>query len=398
MSNIQDKFNTIANNGCVIVDTLDSIKRCKQKITIICKCGHNRSSTLSNIVNFCQYLCKDCTKRKAPNNESKVKETGFKKRIASFENKFKSILKYKDDFNEINIEQKWMCRKCLKYKHRYLYFNRKNFKNSKEKICKRCVNDDLKLRRDHHNQEQVIMTCIYACIKNSHKRTQNGRENMCNIELNLDIIRKLIEKQSSKCIYTGLLLTYEYNNNNKMSIDRIDSSLGYIETNIQLVCKKVNWMKLHLSEEYFLSLIKQIYEWNNNEHTSVMSQPKCHMFDMLHCQKILKIALMSCKKRLSKGRVNCGVIDIDDSHLYSKYEKQNNKCYLSGIEMKWMGGDDRSASIDRVNSDLGYTNDNTMLACSIVNQMKGNMTNYDFLKTVLLIYNERELDKYPSLI
>jgi hypothetical protein len=287
----------------------------------------------------------------------------------------------------------------MKYKPRYLYFNRKNFKNSKDKICKRCINDDLKLRRCQHSKKQVIMSCIYACNKNSHKRTQNGRKNMSNIELNLDIIYKLLEKQSSKCIYTGLLLTYTYNDNIKMSIDRIDSSLGYIETNIQLVCKQVNWMKLHLSEDYFLSLIKQIYEWNNNEHTTVMSQSKCHMFDMLHCKKLLKIARASCKKRLSKGRVNCGVIDIDDSHLYSKYEKQNNKCYLSGLDKKWIDGDDKSASIDRVNSDLGCTNDNTMLACSIVNQMKGNMTNYDFCQTVLLIYNERDLaNYYPSLI
>ena len=53
-------------------------------------------------------------------------------------------------------------------------------------------------------------------------------------------------------------MTYPYN----ISIDRIDSSKGYIKGNIQLVCGIVNVMKSDSSEDEFLQLCKKIVEHN----------------------------------------------------------------------------------------------------------------------------------------
>jgi len=49
-----------------------------------------------------------------------------------------------------------------------------------------------------------------------------------------------------------------FTNKNKLSIDRIDSSKGYVEGNIQLVCRAVNYAKHALSQQEFIELCKEV--------------------------------------------------------------------------------------------------------------------------------------------
>lgn len=46
-------------------------------------------------------------------------------------------------------------------------------------------------------------------------------------------------------------------------LDRIDSSVGYIKTNVVACCKECNYMKLDSSREDFFSNVKRIYELHN---------------------------------------------------------------------------------------------------------------------------------------
>ena len=83
-----------------------------------------------------------------------------------------------------------------------------------------------------------------------------------NLELSItpdDIYKKYIE-QNKKCALSGdeLLLSNDICIN-EASVDRIDSRIGYIKGNIQLVHKKINQMKMDLSENEFFDLSKKIY-------------------------------------------------------------------------------------------------------------------------------------------
>lgn len=49
-----------------------------------------------------------------------------------------------------------------------------------------------------------------------------------------------------------------------LHLDRIDSSKGYIEGNVQWVHKDVNMMKQNYSQKYFIEMCKKIYETNKN--------------------------------------------------------------------------------------------------------------------------------------
>lgn len=88
-------------------------------------------------------------------------------------------------------------------------------------------------------------------------------------EVSIEYIWEIFEKQGRKCIYSGLLL-YFGNESLKLdttaSLDRIDSSKGYIEGNIQWVHKDVNIMKHAMSEDKFIDLCKKISDHSYNKY------------------------------------------------------------------------------------------------------------------------------------
>ena len=68
-----------------------------------------------------------------------------------------------------------------------------------------------------------------------------------------DVANKFIE-QNSKCALTGQILVL----NKDASLDRIDSKIGYIISNVQWIPKDVNRMKSNFDENYFIEICKMI--------------------------------------------------------------------------------------------------------------------------------------------
>ena len=73
---------------------------------------------------------------------------------------------------------------------------------------------------------------------------------------------KLFEMQNGRCALTGDILVFDssHHNKNTASLDRIDSSIGYVEGNVMWVHKHVNLMKHVFDLEYFVNLCEKIYE------------------------------------------------------------------------------------------------------------------------------------------
>lgn len=66
--------------------------------------------------------------------------------------------------------------------------------------------------------------------------------------------------QNGECAYSGLPLSIEANHPHSVSLDRIDSSEGYVVGNLQLLSWTVNRMKMDLSEDEFLLICLMIAE------------------------------------------------------------------------------------------------------------------------------------------
>ena len=88
-----------------------------------------------------------------------------------------------------------------------------------------------------------------------------GRAQEKNLEFDLDheCLIDLYQQQKGYCAISELPMTSTYENPDLcISIDRMDNEVGYIKTNIRLVCYRVNIMRNELSEGMFKWWIKQI--------------------------------------------------------------------------------------------------------------------------------------------
>jgi hypothetical protein len=82
--------------------------------------------------------------------------------------------------------------------------------------------------------------------------------------LTLAYLDDLFEKQNKKCAYTGEPLTFRTSTKlGNASLDRIDSSKGYIEGNLQWVHKTINEMKTDLSHDIFVEYCKKVAKKEN---------------------------------------------------------------------------------------------------------------------------------------
>lgn len=122
---------------------------------------------------------------------------------------------------------------------------------------------------------------------------------------------------------------------------------------------------------------------------------KCKACVSLHGSAKYREMLADDEKRLAKNRYNLdhqkqnvfryrctsarrraaikGIpFDIDEAFIKELHLKQGGMCYYSGL-MFDLDSRQYSWSIDRIDSSKGYTKDNVVLACTIVNSMKNNL-------------------------
>jgi hypothetical protein len=78
--------------------------------------------------------------------------------------------------------------------------------------------------------------------------------------LTLDDIENMLEGQGGKCHYTGLPLVLEANSQKTISLDRIDSSRGYVLSNVVLCCTFVNLAKLDMTVAEFREMVTILHE------------------------------------------------------------------------------------------------------------------------------------------
>jgi hypothetical protein len=95
----------------------------------------------------------------------------------------------------------------------------------------------------------------------------NARRRGLEYNLSHEYIWNLYIVQNKKCVISGVDI--KFGNNYKgieftASLDRIDSSKGYIEGNVRWLHKTVNLLKSNYSDEEFLKWVNIIYNYKNS--------------------------------------------------------------------------------------------------------------------------------------
>lgn len=109
-----------------------------------------------------------------------------------------------------------------------------------------------------------FLTYIYKLLKariNKSDRTtrraiqQGKRQELQNINITPEYLHQLWLTQNGMCAISFMPMLYQFNNLCTVSIDRIDPSLGYVKTNVQLVCQWVNFAKNKFSNDDIIDIL-----------------------------------------------------------------------------------------------------------------------------------------------
>lgn len=145
------------------------------------------------------------------------------------------------------------------------------------KPCPNCGDEQSYLRRNYaimsYNEAKECKSCSNKKPENnSHKgwikgvlRTSFAYKYQAQADIRgldwditFEYLAELLIKQDFKCALTGWDIDAMEVNKNTASLDRIDSSKGYTEDNVQWVHKMVNMTKQQYTQEEFIDMCKAV--------------------------------------------------------------------------------------------------------------------------------------------
>lgn len=138
------------------------------------------------------------------------------------------------------------CFKCKELKNVSLFFKHTQTSDGYHSWCKTCCNEgNIKSRAKVYSTiEGRAKIFLQSCKRSALKRNQA-------FELTIEDVVGFWNKQNKVCAYSGVEMTLEAGRLNTVSIERIDSSVGYTKENTVLVCNIVNRMKSDFKYEDF---------------------------------------------------------------------------------------------------------------------------------------------------
>lgn len=101
-----------------------------------------------------------------------------------------------------------------------------------------------------------------------------------------------------------------------------------------------------------------------------------------------KIAII-LKRTKTKYKKLGKQFDLTKKFILDLYEKQQGKCFYTGLDLL-VSSDESNyhcLSIDRIDSSKGYTQDNVVLCCWIINRIKINLSVDEFVNYCKLVAN-----------
>lgn len=146
-----------------------------------------------------------------------------------------------------------VCFRCKEEKSYDFYFRHHQTSDGYHSWCKNCCTIGNKKSRDKLNS--TIQGRATVFLRNA-KKAAIARKQEFSLEI-ADIV-SFWENQAGICAYSGREMTLLAGNLNTVSIERIDSKIGYTKDNTILVCQAINRMKSDFEYDDFYSLCRDV--------------------------------------------------------------------------------------------------------------------------------------------
>ena len=117
------------------------------------------------------------------------------------------------------------------------------------------------LHKRNGNKSPLFRGCGEIHGERWYEITRREKSKKLEFTITLDYVWNLFLKQERKCALSGIQLVFSESvreRSGTASLDRIDSSKGYVEGNVQWVHKDINNMKQHYDQNYFIELCRKI--------------------------------------------------------------------------------------------------------------------------------------------
>jgi hypothetical protein len=146
-----------------------------------------------------------------------------------------------------------VCFKCKEEKSYEFFFKHKQTQDGYHSWCKSCCTDgNVKSRIKQNSTIEGRAKVFLRNARNSAKKRNQE------FALELADIVSFWNEQDGFCAYSGRKMTLGAGHLNTVSIERIDSSVGYTKENTILVCQAINRMKSDFEFDDFYSLCSDV--------------------------------------------------------------------------------------------------------------------------------------------
>jgi hypothetical protein len=238
------------------------------------------------------------------------------------------------------------------------------------------------------------------------KKSAKRRKHECVVTL--ADLKALWEKQKGICPYTGwnlvnLASTTECETTPitiyRASVDRIDSSKGYTCDNIQFIAVIANFAKNVFTEQDLINFCRDVYQYRIIGNSNIQHSLKKNIL-INRCVSSRRDEFSPYRRhlRLAKTRVkvNGRLLNITLEYLKDLWEKQEGKCPYTGWQLEnfettsqWNNHklNPKAASLDRIDSKLGYIEGNVQFVSVMANYAK-----LDFREAQLLEFCKAVFD------
>jgi hypothetical protein len=277
-------------------------------------------------------------------------------------------------------DKKWICQcDCGKIKsiaRRSLCFDGK----SKTRSCG-CMQKEAVKNYQYKGFMDISQTYWY------HNVLMNAQRRNIPVNVTKEEVWEKYLIQGGLCRYTKIPIKFGDN----ASIDRIDSSIDYDFNNIQIVHKLINQMKQGYGEDEFL------------QYCQMVANPVVDLSDLIFVEKrrshnFSGIGLISgtyIAKTISSAVSRKIKFDVEPKDLWQKFLDQNGNCVYTGSRLSFASSykrckTEQTASLDRIDSSLGYTKDNIQWVHKKINWMKWEIDESVFVEMCKLVTNRNK--------
>ena len=148
------------------------------------------------------------------------------------------------------------CFHCKQSKPFDMFFKHKQTPDGYHSWCKVCCAEGNERSRQKLNSTIEGRARVFLCNakKSAAKRKQE-------FSLTIQHIVNCWDKQMGFCAYSGRAMTLESGKLNTVSIERIDSNVGYTPDNTILVCQAINRMKSDFDFGEFFDLCRDVADF-----------------------------------------------------------------------------------------------------------------------------------------